>query len=39
VAKGVEVAILTLLAADLARLYGSTGGVMRAIQGSLGRAA
>ena len=35
VAKAVEVAILVLLAADLVRLYGSPGGLVRAALGSL----
>jgi hypothetical protein len=35
VAKAVEVAILTLLAADLVRLYGSPNGLARAALGSL----
>jgi hypothetical protein len=35
VAKAVEVAILVLLAADLVRLYGSPGGLLRAALGSL----
>jgi hypothetical protein len=36
VAKGIEVAILTLLAADLLRRYGSPGGLLRAALVSLG---
>jgi hypothetical protein len=36
IAKGIEVAILTLLAADLLRRYGSPAGIMRAALGSLG---
>jgi hypothetical protein len=35
VAKGIEVAILVLLAADLVRLYGSPAGLVRAAIGSL----
>ena len=35
VAKGIEVAILVLLAADLVRLYGSPAGLVRAALGSL----
>jgi hypothetical protein len=35
VAKAVEVAILVLLAADLARLYGSPAGLLRAALGSV----
>ncbi len=34
VAKAVEVAILTLLAADVARVYGSLGGLVRAATGT-----
>ena len=37
VAKAIEVAILVLLAADLARLYGSPGGLVRAAFASLRR--
>jgi hypothetical protein len=37
VAKAVEVAILTLLAADVARVYGSPAGLVRAAIGSLHR--
>jgi hypothetical protein len=37
VAKSVEVAILTLLAADVIRVYGSLGGLVRAATGSLNR--
>ena len=37
VAKAVEVAILTLLAADVVRLYGSPAGLVRAAMSSLGR--
>jgi hypothetical protein len=36
IAKGIEVAILTLLAADLMRRYGSPAGLVRAALGSLG---
>lgn len=36
VAKGIEVAILTLLAADLLRVHGSPAGVLRAALASLG---
>jgi hypothetical protein len=36
IAKGIEVAILTLLAADLLRRYGSPGGLLRAAMASLG---
>ena len=34
VAKAVEVAILTLLAADVLRVYGSLGGLVRAVTGT-----
>jgi len=37
VAKAVEVAVLTLLAADLIRVYGSIGGLVRAVTDSLSR--
>jgi hypothetical protein len=36
VAKGIEVAILTLVAADLLRVHGSAAGVLRAALASLG---
>ena len=35
VAKGIEVALIALLAADLVRLYGSPAGLVRAAVGSL----
>ena len=38
VAKAVELAILILLAADVTRVYGSPGGLVRAAMGSLGAA-
>jgi hypothetical protein len=37
IAKAIEVGILVVVAADLARLYGSPAGLARAIAGSLGR--
>ena len=37
VAKAVEVAILTLLAADVIRVYGSAGGLVRAARATLDR--
>jgi hypothetical protein len=37
VAKAVEVAILTLLAADVVHVYGSIGGLVRAVTDSLSR--
>jgi hypothetical protein len=37
VAKAVEVAILTLLAADMVRVYGSLGGLVRAAGATFGR--
>ena len=37
VTKGVEVAIVTLIVADLVRRYGSLGGLLRAIAGTIDR--